>query len=101
MKSSICDILRRHPDRVPVYVSVRGDIELERPKYLVPKDMSAGQFTVHVRNSMNVNRHDAVFMFVNSSVLPPVSKLIGDLYTEFAKGDGMLHITYAKENTFG
>jgi len=101
MTSSIDEILRRHPDRVPVYVKVRGDIELERPKYLVPKDMSVGQFTVHVRKSMKLNKHDAVFMFVNGSVLPPVSKLIGDLYKEFAKSDGMLHITYAKENTFG
>ena len=101
MPGSIDTILRRHPDRVPVHVQVKDNIDLERSKYLVPKDMTAGQFTLHVRKSMKINSHEAIFMFVDRSILPPISKPIGELYKEFASHDGMLYVIYTKENTFG
>ena len=101
MRRTIDDIIRKHPDRVPVRVLVSNDIELKRSKYLVPKEMTAGQFTSHVRNSMNLKSSESVFMFVGKSLLPPVSKQFGDLYRENAAPDGMLYVTYNKENTFG
>ena len=101
MRRTIDDIIRRHPDRVPVRVLVSDDIKLERSKYLVPKEMTAGQFTSHVRKSMKISNHEAIFMFVGKNVLPPVSREFGDLYRENAAQDGMLYVTYNKENTFG
>ena len=99
---AIDDIIRRHPDRVPVKVLVKDDLELERTKYLVPKEMSCSQFLAHVRKSMktNLKKHEAIFIFVEN-VLPPISKAIGEVYQEYANEDGMLYITLAKENTFG
>ncbi len=63
--------------------------------------MTAGQFTSHVRKSMNLEKHEAIFMFVGKSVLPPVPRQLSDLYRENAAQDGMLYVTYNKENTFG
>ena len=100
MPRTIDDILRRYPGRVPVRVNTT-DIELENTKYLVPQDMTAGHFTMLVRKSMKINDHEAIFMFLENSTLPPVSRTFEELYKDHASPDGMLQVTYTKENTFG
>ena len=97
-------ILSRHPDRVPVYVEKRhgSDIpDIDRHKYLIPKDMSVAQFMVIIRKRIKIEATQAIFIFVDNSTLPPNSALFGDLYKEHARPDRILHITFTTENTFG
>ena len=97
-------ILEKYPERVPIVVEKKKDsdgiIDLDKHKYLVPKDMTLGQFVYVIRRRIKLKPEKAIFVFVNN-VLPPVSQLISQLYEEHKDEDGFLYLTYGSENTFG
>ena len=97
-------ILRKHPDRVPVYLDTKkgSDIPvIENHKYLVPKDMSVAQFMSLIRRKNKLDSKKAIFVFVDHSILPPNTETFGNLYANNAGPDGILYVTFAIENTFG
>ena len=69
-------------------------------RYLVPNDLTVGQFVYVIRKRVKVAPEKAVFMFVKA-VLPPTAALMADVYDEHKDGDGFLYMTYSGENTFG
>lgn len=73
---------------------------IDKKKYLVPNDLTVGQFTYVIRRRISINPEKALFIFVKN-VLPPNASLIADVYAEHKDADGFLYITYSGENTFG
>jgi GABA(A) receptor-associated protein len=71
-----------------------------KSKYLVPNDLSFGEFMYIIRKRIKVDEKQALVGFVNN-VLPPTAKLMSELYSESSNEDGFLYITYSLENTFG
>jgi hypothetical protein len=54
-----------------------------------------------LKKHINLKSHDALFIYINST-LPPCSYTLGQLYDEnYDKNDNMLHLHVAKENTYG
>lgn len=99
-------ILAKYPDRVPIYIEKSkqssSDIpDLEKHKYLVPKTMTMGEFMYVVRRNINLTSKQAIFVFVNKSILAPTSMTVGQLYEQYQANDGMLYLDYTGENTFG
>ena len=98
-------VREKYPDRVCIICerSPRaGDIgKLDKYKYLVPKNLTVGQFTFIIRKKLTIDSSQAIFLFVNNNILPPVSKEMGQLYEEYKDNDGLLYLLYATENTFG
>lgn len=94
----------KYPDRIPVIVerSVKGgDIpDIDKKKYLVPTDLTVGQFVHVVRKRIKLTPEKAIFIFVNN-VLPPTAALMATIYDEQSDEDGFLYIQYSGENTFG
>jgi GABA(A) receptor-associated protein len=74
---------------------------LDKRKYLVPIDLTMGQFLYVIRKRMQLSPNKALFMFVNNYVIcntDPISKV----YAESRDPeDRFLYITYSSENTFG
>ena len=105
--SDIDVIIRKYPDRVPVYIrkspTCKSDLnDLEKHKYLVPTDMTMGSFLCVIRKQIKISSTQAIFVFVaKKSVLVPTSSMFGDLYTTHKEDDNMLHLDYTSENTFG
>merc|ERR1711983_215668 len=68
-------IRRKYPDRVPVIVekSPKARIgDLDKKKYLVPSDLTVGQFYFLIRKRISLRPEDALFFFVNNVIpLPP------------------------------
>lgn len=96
-------VLLKYPDRVPVLVekSPKSDVpDIDRHKYLVPTDLTLGQFVYIIRKRINLDSQKAIFVFVNN-VIPPVSSLMGTIYQEYKDDDLYLRMTYSGENTFG
>ena len=96
-------IRTQHPDRIPVIVEPAEKCTLsiiDKNKYLVPKDISVGQFVYIIRKKINLSPEEGLFIFVNN-ILPPTSTSLIDIYGEHRDVDGFLYITYAGENTFG
>ena len=96
-------VLLKYPDRVPVLVekSKKSDVpDIDRHKYLVPTDLTLGQFVYIIRKRINLDSQKAIFVFVNN-IIPPVSSLMGTIYQEHKDDDLYLRVTYSGENTFG
>lgn len=94
------EVLRRHPDRIPVIIDEKSDFDIDRRKYLIPRDMTIGNFVTYIRNRIKISKHEAMFVLVKG-VLPPVSATIETLYVTHVSEDRLLHIILKKENTFG
>ena len=75
--------------------------DIEKHKYLVPKDITVGQFVYVIRKRIKLTPEQAIFVFTEDSSLPTTSADISQLYEEQKSEDGFLYLTYASENTFG
>ena len=73
---------------------------IDKQKYLVPKDMTLGQFIYIIRKRIQLGSNEALFILVNKSLVPN-NKGIYDIYVDNKDADGYLYITYTSENTFG
>lgn len=96
-------ITQRFKDRVPVICEKveNSDIpEIDKRKYLVPVDLSIGQFVYVIRKRIKLPSEKAIFIFVND-ILPPTAALISTIYEEHKDEDGFLYVLYSGENTFG
>ena len=69
-------------------------------RYLVPVDLTVGQFVYVIRKRIKLRPEKAIFIFV-SSVLPPSAALMSSIYEEHRDEDGFLYIQYSGEHTFG
>lgn len=97
-------ITTKYPDLVPVICErMNGsDVpESNRRKYLVPRDITMGQFKYVIRKRIELLPDQALFVFVNHSVLAPTNALVTDIHKEHADEDGFLYMIYSGENTFG
>jgi hypothetical protein len=67
---------------------------IDKKKYLVPSDLTVGQFCYVIRKRIKLAPEKAIFIFVNE-VLPPTAALMSSIYEEHKDEDGFLYITYA------
>nr|CAB3247936.1 gamma-aminobutyric acid receptor-associated protein [Phallusia mammillata] len=96
-------IRRKYPDRVPVIVEKAAKArigDLDKKKYLVPSDLTVGQFYFLIRKRIHLRPEEALFFFVNN-VIPPTSTTMGQLYQEHHEEDFFLYIAYSDESVYG
>lgn len=96
-------IRQKYSDRIPVICEKveKSDIAtIDKKKYLVPADLTVGQFVYVIRKRIKLSPEKAIFIFVDE-VLPPTAALMSSIYEEHKDEDGFLYITYSGENTFG
>ena len=97
-------IKNKYPTRIPIIVSrdhrCKTVDDIDRHKYLVPNDLTIGQFMYVIRRRINLTPEKSIYLFSNGS-LPPTSKLITEIYDNNKDDDGFLYITYTGESTFG
>ncbi|RNF12579.1 Atg8-like protein 1 [Trypanosoma conorhini] len=101
--SEAAKVREKNPNRLPIICekvdgSAIGD--LERGKFLVPSDLTVGQFVLVLRKRVTVEADEAIFLFVNGAV-PPTTAQMSDLYAQHKDEDGFLYIKYSGEATFG
>jgi GABA(A) receptor-associated protein len=99
-------IMNKFTGRLPVICEKnRHDIacpDIDKHKYLVPYNITLGQFMYVIRKRIRLPASSALFLFVgDEAVLLPVSLEMEDVYHRFKNKDGFLYILYSKENVFG
>jgi len=97
-------IKTKYPNRYPVIINKTkkcGLPEIEKTKFLIPGDLTIGQFIYVVRKRVKLNETDSLFLFINDKILPLTSSLISSVYEEHQDEDGFLYISYCNENVFG
>lgn len=95
-------IVAKYPDRIPVICEKKpgNTPDIDKNKYLVPNDLTVGQFIYVLRKHIKITSVEALYLFVNGTI-PPTSELIRNVYTHHCDQDGFLYVMYACENTFG
>ena len=95
-------IRQKYPDRIPIIVEPYSNkIDLiDKKKFLVPNEITIGQFLYIVRKRIKLNEAKALFLFINST-LPNSNAIISSIYEKEKDPDGFLYITYSGENTYG
>ena len=73
---------------------------LDKTKYLVPMDLTVGQFMFVLRKRMKLSPEQAIFLFINGTI-PSSNSLVHELYQQHKDVDGFLYLGYSGENTFG
>lgn len=92
-------LMARYPTRVPVIVESKIE-EGKILKYMVEKDRTIASFLIQLRKNIHMSSKKAIFMFVNNC-LPPNSYTVGQVWELHKNEEGVLHIQYSLENTFG
>ena len=97
-----------YPDYIPVILKKRQHDkilqDIDKKKYLIPKNLNVSGILTIIRKKVTISDKQAVFIFAKQdkeSFLVPVSKSIGELYTEYKSKDNFLYLVYTTENTFG
>jgi len=93
----------KYPDRIPVICEKidKSKIEdIDKKKYLVPSDLTCGQFVYVIRKRLKLPAEKAIFLFVGR-VIPPTAAMLNTIYEQHKDPDGFLYISYSDENVFG
>lgn len=98
-------IRAKYPDRIPIIVDKLNtnnkDIpDIDKKKYLVPSDLTIGQFQYVIRKRIKLDSQKALFIFINDKI-PASSELLKNIFESSKDEDGFLYIGYTGENTFG
>ena len=75
---------QKYSDRIPVICEKieKSDIAtIDKKKYLVPADLTVGQFVYVIRKRIKLSPEKAIFIFVDE-VLPPTAALMSSIYDE-------------------
>lgn len=99
-------ILEKYPDRVPLILEkLTNDNdtlipEIDKNKYLVPKDLNVGQLMYVIRKRLKISPEKALFIFCNGNILKS-NDMISTVYEQSNDEDGFLYLIYSGEATFG
>jgi GABA(A) receptor-associated protein len=96
-------IKKKYPERIPVIVEKLNNstiYNIDKKKFLVPCDLTVGQFIYVIRNRIKLAPEDSIFIFINNS-LPNSSSIMSQIYKEHKHEDGFLYVKFSGENTFG
>ena len=98
-------LMGKYPDRVPIIVSRNKHStttpEIDKHKYLVPVDLTAGQLLYVIRKRLNLSSDKGLFIFVNKAVMSTDTLIISIYQQEQCKEDGFLYVVYSCESVFG
>lgn len=114
-KSETLRIRNKYPDKIPVIIIKDPSSQLNnisKEKYLVPFDMTVGQFMSVVREKTSIGQEQAINIFLvdynNNNILAPTSSSFESLYVQYVEKeinhknyDGYIYLIYTGENVFG
>ena len=75
---------------------------LDNEKFLVPSELSFGQFAYNIRRRLRLRAEHALFFYIGVYGKQPIlSSTMEVLYNENKDTDGFLYVCYADEKVFG
>ncbi len=108
---TINDLKQKYPDRAPLMIT--DEYRKMKPiKLLIPFDLTVMNLLCIIRKRVELGPEENIYIFINvyanpnnnkikESILCSSSESIATIYNKYKDQDGMLYMTYCKENTFG
>ncbi|XP_008278544.1 microtubule-associated proteins 1A/1B light chain 3C [Stegastes partitus] len=104
-KDEVCSIRSKFPNKLPViverYLREKTLPLLDKTKFLVPFELTLGQFLCLLRNKIALDSTQALFLLVAEKSMSCMSSSMGEVYSRYRDTDGFLYITYASQEMFG
>lgn len=103
-KNESLRLLSKYCNYIPVIVNkytLNDGLELDKNKFLVPIDLTFGQFVYVIRKRINISANKALFVYLSNNKIPNSSDIMSHIYDENKDEDGFLYCKYGTENTFG
>lgn len=97
-------IMAKYPDRIPliIFKDPKSQLEqLDKYKYLIPLDLTLGQFIHVIRKKIKLGPEKSIFLFTQQNNIMTVSEMMNTVYKKHKDEDGFLYLVYFEENTFG
>lgn len=97
-------IMAKYPDRIPliVFKDPKSQLaQLDKYKYLIPLDLTLGQFIHVIRKKIKLAPEKSIFLFTQKNNIMNVSEMMNSIYKKHKDEDGFLYLVYFEENTFG
>ena len=103
-KGEVENIKQKYPDKIFIYLEKNKNCknidEIDKHKYLCPKDMFFNQFIYIVRKRLKITDKQSIIFFINNSIPNPNTSM-QELYEKNKNIDDFLYIKYSGENFFG
>ena len=96
-------IIKKYPDRLPIIVEKEKNSkvpDIDKHKYLVPTDLTMGQFMYVIRKRIKMESNKALFLFINGKIINNTC-FVEQVYQTEKNQDNFLYVTYCSENVFG
>ncbi|XP_061462546.1 microtubule-associated proteins 1A/1B light chain 3C-like [Rhineura floridana] len=105
-KNEVATIRIKFPGKLPVilerYPKEKMLPALNKTKFLVPQELTVGQFVTIIRNRMSIGSTQAFYFLVDGNrSLVSMSSTMAEVYTTYKDEDGFLYMTYASQEMFG
>ena len=92
---------KQFPDKIPIICEKDPESkmkEIEKTKYLIPKDLTVSQFSLLLRKKVELNPEEAFYLIVKEKYSIVGENRIEDIYEKYAnEEDGFLYIVYSEE----
>lgn len=102
-KKEAIHIKSKYPDRIPIIVEKQKGSNipfLDKSKFLVPLDLTVGQFIFIIRKRLELKPEQAIFLLANNT-LPTNTSLMITVYMTHKDEDQFLYLTVCGHETFG
>lgn len=102
-KSESSKIMEKYPQRIPIIIEKAEKCvfnDIQKKKYLVPKDINMNNIIFIIRNKIQLDKSQSIFLMIDRRLCPSNTP-IGSIYEDYKDEDGFLYVTYTSENTFG
>ena len=105
-KQSSDKIKKEFPDKIPVIVEkdprAKTLNDIDKTKYLVPKEISVTQFSFMLRKRLQLKENEAFFLIAKCKYTIMGENTMDDVYNKYSdKDDGYLYITYTSKEIWG
>ena len=105
-KQSSDKIKQQFQDKIPIIVEkdprAKTLDDIDKTKYLVPKEISVTQFSFMLRKRLQLKENDAFFLIAKCKYTIMGENTMDDVYNKYSdKDDGYLYIVYTSKEIWG
>ncbi|KAJ8405157.1 hypothetical protein AAFF_G00321480 [Aldrovandia affinis] len=104
-KHEVCSIRSKFPNKLPViverYIREKHLPLLDKTKFLVPFELTMGQFLALLRSKIDLDATQALYLLVSDRSMSCMAASMGEVYSQYRDPDGFLYMTYASQDMFG
>lgn len=102
--ANVSALSQKYPDRIPVIAIMHNDLQIDKSKFLVPRDLTFGQLMYVIRKRITMSGSSlcdqALYGIVNGYMIP-THQILSVVADQHRYDDGMLYVHVYLENTFG